>query len=310
MAYMQGWADAPSTGAYDEQEVAPVFAQAVKSSLWQPLAKRVNISGGYTVTVPIRGALSEPSNSALTESLSIPLDKLTITAKAITMVERGRGVMVSQKDVRRSPIDLLSEHQTALAEQMGLDMDTVFDVAFTGGKLIYQANGPASYVLVTNGTANTSATNQLNFYHVRKMRDLAFSTYTMPKLPDGTYKLVAATAGIRGILDDPEFLEINKGSNASVFESNRVGRIADVEVIEEQHTLSNAMGTNTDIGQAVFIAKDAVYYAMLEAPSIHWDRTWDHGRFTSLAWYGDWGCGTSTDSANAGLVRLIHFGSS
>lgn len=303
----QGWADAPSTGAYQSHEVMEVFRQAVEKTIWLPFAKRVNIQSGKEVTVPIRGRLAEPTSSLLSESISIPLDKLTITSKVISMAERGRGLMVTKKAMNRSPIDLLSEHRSALAEQMSLDMDTVLKTAFTGSQLKYVATGAASYNLATNGSAGAAALSNPNFYHIRKMRDLAFRTYLMPKRDNGLFAYVSSTAGVRGILDDPEFLEINKISGQSRFGNNLAGTIADVEIFEDNHTLSDSKGTNSDVGEGVFLSQDAVYYAVLQQPEIHYDATIDHGRFISLAWYGDWGAGTSTDSANAGLVRSIHF---
>jgi len=312
MAQFQGWADAPSTGAYQVHEVAPVFRQAVANTLFFPRAKRLPMSSGDAITIPIRGSLARPSGgTALTESLSIPLDKLTITTKNLDLSERGRGVMVSRIAMNRSPIDLLQEHQVTLSEQLALDLDVVAATAFKEGQLVYAATGAASYNLATGGSAGAAAVSNANFYHIRKMRDLAFRTYLMPKLPDGRYEFIVSTSGVRGILDDPEFLEINKYGNPDIFKKNLVGKISDVDIIECQHddALDDDVGTNSDVGEGVFIAKDAVYKAMLEMPSIHWDRTHDHGRYTSLAWHGDYGIESSSDSSSAGLARAIYFSS-
>lgn len=311
MGLFQGWGDAPS-GAYSDHDIAPVIRQAVEQTVWMPLADRVSISSGQSVALPIRSRLAEPTSSALTESRSIPLDKLTITANSISMTERGRGVQVSEKNINRSPIDLLAEHKMALSEQMSLDMDTVLANStngFRSGKLKYAATGPASYNLATNGSFGAAALSNPNFYHIRKMRDLAFRTYLMPPREDGKFKYVSSTAGVRGILDDPEFLEINKFGNPEIFQKNLTGTIANVDIIEDNHALSDSKGTNSDVGEGVFVSREAVKYAMLQAPSIRYD-SGDHNRFRSIAWVMDWGCAPSTTSASAGLVRLIHFGSS
>lgn len=310
MSQAQSWGDSPSTGAYQEHEVSSVFRQAVELMVWQPLADRLPIQSGQSVTIPIRGRLSEPTSTELSENVSIPLDKLTITAKTVDLVERGRGVMVTNKAMNRSPIALLEEHRMALAEQMALTMDKVVGDAAQTGQLKYAATGVASYNLATAGSFGAAALSNPNFFHIRKMRDLAFRTYLMPKRENGRYVYISSTAGIRGILDDPEFLEINKNGNQSIFQSNLAGTIADVEIREDNHVLSDGVGTNSDVGEGVFLAREALKLAILEMPSIHFDSSHDHGRFTSLAWYGDWACEPSTDSANAGLVRLIHFGSS
>jgi len=312
MAQFQGWADAPSTGAYQEHEIAPVFRQAVAKTLFFPRAKRLSMKSGDAITIPIRGSLARPSGgTALTESISIPLDKLSITTKSLDLTERGRGVMVSRIAMNRSPIALLQEHQVALSEQLALDLDVVAATAFKSSQLVYAATGAASYNLATGGSAGAAAVSNANFYHIRKMRDLAFRTYLMPSLPNGRYEFIVSTSGIRGILDDPEFIEINAPQNSEIFKRNQVGRISDVDIIESQHdaALDDDVGTNSDVGEGVFIAKDYCYSAMMEMPKIHWDRTHDHGRFTSLAWHGDYGVESSTDSANAGLVRGIYFSS-
>lgn len=312
MAQFQGWADAPSTGAYQEHEVLPVFRTAVADTLFFPRAIRKPLRSGDAATVPIFGALARPSGgTALSESLSIPLDKVSITTKSVDLQERGRGVMVSRIAQNRSPIDLLQEHQRVLSEQLALDLDSVAATAFKGGQLVYAATGAASYNLATSGSAGAAAVSNANFFHIRKMRDLAVRSYHMPKLGNGGYEFIVSTSGIRGILDDPEFLEINSRGNPDIFKKNMVGRIADVDIIECNHddALDDDVGTNSDVGEGVFIARDAVYLIMSEMPSIHWDRTHDHGRYTSLAWHGDYGMEPSTDSSNDGQARLIYFSS-
>lgn len=310
MSLLQSWADAPATGAYQEQEIGETVRQAVEQMVWLPLAKREPISSGQSVTVPLRGRLAEPTSDLLTESVSIPLDKLTISAKVITLQERGRGLKISRKNINRSPIDLLAEHRMAIAEQMSLSFDKrLSEDGFQSGQLKYAPTGAASFTLATSGSFTAAALSNVNFYHITKLRDLAYRTYLMPKMDNGKYVYVSSTAGIRGIMDDPKFIQINAPQNASKFESNLVGTIHDVEIREENHTLSDSVGTNSDVAEGVFIANDAVRYAMIQSPQIYFDQTEDFGRFMKLAWYGDFGVGPSTDSSSAGFARLIHVGS-
>lgn len=313
MPYAQGWSDAPATGAYKSHEVAEVFAQAVAMTRFVPYCVRKSISSGEATTIPIRGSLALPTNTALTESASTPLDKLSITAKTISLIERGRGVMLTKKALKRSPIDLLQEHKTALAEQMALDMDRIACDAFQLAKLKYVGTGVASYNLATNGTAAAAAVANMNFWHLRKMRDLAYATYTIPPHLDGSYKLIIATAGVRGLKDDPEWLALNEGRGLEVTNGGLRGRIDDVEVIENQYSgaLSNGIGTSSDVGEGVFFGREAVYMVVLSMPEIFYDLSpslaTDFGRFPAMAWNCDWNAGTSTDSANAGLTRIIHY---
>lgn len=304
----QGWADAPSTGAYKSHLVAPIFRQAVAETLFVPLATRIPYTSGEAATIPIRGSMSLRSGgSSLSEHISIPLQKLSITSKTITLQERGDGLMISSQAMRRSPIELLQEHEQALRENLQLDMDKVFADQFKAAKLVYTPTGAASYSLATNGSAGTAALANVNFYHLRKMRDLARRTYLMPAFEDGLYRFVVSTSGFRSILEDPERVELQSGSGLGSLMAPRRLRFEDVIVMECNHdsALDDDIGTNSDVGEGVFIARDAVRYVMAKMPSIVYDRTHDHGRFISLVWFGDYAVGTSTDSANAGLTRLI-----
>lgn len=304
----QGWADAPATGAYESHLVAPIFRQAVAETTFVPLASRIPYTSGEAATIPIRGSMSLRSGgSSLSEHVSIPLQKLSITSKTITLQERGDGLMVSEQAMRRSPIELLKEHEEALMENLRLDMDKVFATQFKAAKLVYTPTGAASYNLATGGTAGAAAVSNINFYHLRKLRDLARRTYLMPAFEDGLFRLVISTSGFRSILEDPERVELQSGAGIGALAAPRRIRFEDVIVIESNHddALDDDVGTNSDVGEAVFIARDAVRYVMAKMPSIRYDRTHDHGRFVSLVWVGDYAVGTSTDSANAGLARLI-----
>lgn len=308
---VQRWADSPTNGAYQEHVVDSIFREAIESAIFVPFAFPVNVESGQSFTIPIRSRLSEPTSSLLNENLSIPLDKLSITAKVVTLQERGRGVEWSSKNESRAPIDIPGEHRKALAEQMELVLDTVVGQAFTDGSQIkYVGTGPASQNIATNGSAGAAATENINFYHLRNIRDYLKRTLFCPMVK-GSYVGIFSTAGIRAILDDPEFLAINQYSNREIFSGTEVGMVSNIRVIESDHdiVLDDDIGTNSDVGEGIIFGDDAVRLGMLKRPSMHFE-TKDHGRFVSVAWYGDFNAGTSTDSGNAGLARIVHYTSS
>jgi hypothetical protein len=307
MSQILSWVDAPSTGSYTSHEIAPVFKQAVADSLFMSRAKRVPMGSGDTLTIPSLSDVDIPSgSSAVGELTSIPLDLMTVSATTVSLTERARGLMISERNMRRSPIELLMANEEALRDQLRLDLDRVFADAFTSGKLKYVATGAASYDLAVDGTAADTAASPANFYHIRKMRDIAYRDYLMPKINGNFYEFIASTASIRGILSDPEFLAIHAPTQPGMFESNVVGRIADVKIVECNHDNALDDDIETGVGEGVFIAKDAVLFAMLQDPSIRYE--WhDHKRFVSLAWVCDLGVGLPNITANAGFARLIHF---
>lgn len=311
MSLLQDWASAPSQGAYPEHEFAPILRQAVEQMVFQQFANQVDIKSGQSVTIPTVGRLAEPTSTLLNESTSIPIDKLSITAKTIEMQERGRAVHISRKAMNRSPIDLLAEHRDRISEQMALTMDKVLsENGFQSGQLKYAPTGSATYNLGTSGSFGAAALSNINFWHLQKLRDLAYRTYFMPKMPNGKFSLVLSTAGIREIQNDPQYIQINSPQNSGVFSQNKIQMsLFDIDIYEDNHTLSDTVGTNSDVAEGVFIAKDAVWYAILQNPSVHYDASEDLGRFVKLGWYGDWNAGPTSDTATAGLARLIHIGS-
>jgi len=307
MSQIISWADAPAQGAYQSHTIAPVFTQAVADTLFMSRATRSQISSGGELTIPSVSKVDLPSDTKVGELTSVPLDLMTVSATTVSMFERARGLLVSERNMRRSPIELLDHVKRTLSEQLSLDLDRVFAEAFKSGKLKYVATGAASYNLAVNGSAAAAALSPANFYHIRKMRDIAYRDYLMPKI-GGSFEFIASTQSIRGILSDPEFLAINAPTRPDVFSGSKVGRINEVDIFECNHdeALDDDIGTNSNVGEGVFIAKDAVLYGMLADPSIRWEKH-DHERFVSLAWVCDYGVGLPNITANAGFARLIHF---
>lgn len=305
---LQTWGlDAPTTGAYDEHIVSDAFRAASSQTVFFRYAEMKKIASGKSLTVPIVDVLSLPNSAVLNESEYIPLSKLSITAKSITPSGRGRGVKWTHQTERRSPIDILAEHRRSLEDMMSRDLDSVVKGALDDTNLDYVANGAASQSITTTGTPTATCASDPNFYHMRYLARYMRDDLRIPSRSNGNLVAVFRWKGIQALRDDPEFLAFNTGRPEGM-KDFAIGQIEGFDVVGTNHSiLSSSIGSGSVYSEGLLFGAEAVYFAFLDMPSLHYDFSEDFGRFKSIAWYGDYGAGLSSDSTNAGLVRCIHW---
>lgn len=303
------WSDSPS-GAVQDHEIIEPFRQAVADSAFVKYCMPVNVSGGESFSIPIMSDLDEPTSAALNENLTIPLDSLSITSKSVALVEYGRGVRIARKALNRYKdiADVLSVHREELAKQQRLVLDSLAAAAFKLAEVKYVGTGAADSTITTNGTAGAAAVSNLNVFHARAIRDYLRRTLLAPPRANGLYKGLFSTAGLRAMSDDSEFIQYHSNQSTSELEAAIMrGRVAGIEFEEVVHdnALDDDIGTNSDVGEGVVFGDKSVYMGIIEAPRIYYEMK-DKERFLELAWHGDFGFGTSTDSGSAGYARIIH----
>jgi len=305
---LQTWGlDAPSTGAYDEQTVADVFRAASSQTVFFKYLELKKIQSGKDLTIPIVDVLSLPTTCNLNESEYIPLSKLSITANTITAYERGRGVKWTHQTERRSPIDILGEHKKALEDLMARDLDSVSKGALDDTPIDYCANGAASQAITTGSNVAATCASDPNFYHMRFLARYMRDDLRIPPRSNGNLVAIFRWKGIQALRDDPEFLSLNTG-NPSGMRDYSVGQIEGFDIVGTNHNvLSTNIGSGSVYTEGLLFGAEAAYFAFIDMPGIHYDFSEDFGRFKAIAWYGDFGAGLSTSSANAGLVRVIHW---
>lgn len=302
----QLWSDAPS-GAYEDHIVDDVFRQASFNTVLFRYATLKKVDSGQSLTVPSIDILDSPTSAALNEDEYIPLDKLTVTSKAIYPEERGRGVKLSNQVIRRSPIDILGEHRRRIEDQMTRDLDLVVKRAMDDTLVDYVANSATGQAITTTGTPVASATDNPNFYHMRFLAGYMRDDLRIPPLADGSLVAIFRLNGVQSLRDDTEFTEFHRG-DAAEMKQYGVGSIEGFKVVSTNHSdaLSNDLA-GAGVSEGLLFGAEACYFAFLDRPSIHFDFREDYGRFKGIAWYGDYAAGLSSDSANAGLVRCVHW---
>lgn len=317
MSSPQFWgSDAPSVGAYKENQVAEVFKPAGFAALLFQLADKRRVAMGESLTVPAYENLSFPSSTSLDEDQPIPLSKLTISAKTISMDERGRAVAVTGKTQNRSPWDVLQGHRDAIAEMMRRELEEVISTALKTMPVKYVATGAATQTITTNGTPGAAATTNPNIYHMQNIGNYLSDNLRVPMDPRfGAYVGVFRGNGIFSIQRDPEYRELNRGLGLSPIENLRVGQIGDIVLFKhnDDRVLSNSIGVSSDVSEGFVMGDQAVLFGFIQQIGLRFDfsesKATDFGRFKYIAWMGDYGAGIYSDSANADLVRGLHWSS-
>lgn len=262
---------------------------------------------GETVTLTRLAAIAEPSSIDLVEGIRIPEDFMAITTTSVTVGEIGRAVPYTSLDEDLTWFDLSNQTQKALMKQMRLGLDTKFAAIFKTCKLKYIPTGEASATLDTDGTASTTATANMNVWHLSNIFDTMYDTYLVPPLESGDYVSIFRHLAIRGVMNDPSWEEWKKYTDPSAKFNSEVGRMERIRMIDTNHADAwSKVGTGSVLGEGVVFGEDAVVMATALDPELRANTGDDFGRNAAVAWYGILNGGVVWDTANAGQARIIH----
>lgn len=308
------WAyDAPS-GVYKNHDMSAQlrFAAIAETKFMQFVKPEPGYGRkqGESVTITRVSTLAQPTNARLSEANRIPEDSISISTKAITVVEWGRAVPYTSLLEDLSVFNIESIVQRNLRDQMKLVLDSACADAFTSSdsKIKATPTGVGSISFGTSGVAPATALANLNVYHVEQIRDYMFGTLKMPAYEGDDYICLLATKAKRGIVSDPDWEVWHKYTDPASKYNGEIGRLENIRFIEINNfnALSNGIGSGSIMGEAVFFGADAVAMAVVLDPELRAGIPEDFGRLKKVAWYGIAEWGVVYDTANAGEARIIH----
>ncbi len=312
MATMSWTYDGP-TGVYKNHALsADIRMAAIAQTKFMQFTFTENGMGkrkGEAVTITRISNISVPSDDSLVELERIPEDDFSLSTQQIAVAEHGRAVPYTSLLNDLSAFDLENAVQKQLRNQMALRLDYAAAAAFKLGMVKAIPDGVASLTFDTDGTASTQATSNLNQYHVEQIRDYLFSTLLVSPYSNGDFMCLASTKALRGIKRDPNWEKWKVYGDPEAKASGEVGRIEGVRFIEVNNAsaLSNSLGLNSVLGEAVFFGEDAVAMANVLDPELRAKESEDYGRSKGVAWYGIYGFAQVwSDSANPGESRVVH----
>jgi N4-gp56 family major capsid protein len=200
--------DAP-TGVFKSHAMSKKLReQALEKSVFMDHVSPVDGFGrrrGETVTLTRLASLTEPTSAVLDENMRIPEDTLDLSTTPVTVQELGRSVPFTSLADDLSEFDLRNPVQKRLRDQLTLVLDTLAATQYKATYVKAIPTGTAALTWDTDGTASTSATANVNLYHLGAIRDYLFGTLLAPMI-DGRYIGIFHTNGLRGIKNDPDRL--------------------------------------------------------------------------------------------------------
>lgn len=311
MNYTWGF-DAP-TGTYKSHAMSNDLRQAaIAETKFMQFVKPVSGYGrkmGESITLTRMSAMTVPTNARLSEVEKISEDEITMSTKSITVSEWGRAVPYTSLSQDLSKFDPENVIQKALKDQMKLTLDNGAADVFMGtdAKIAAIPTGVSSLTFDTDGTASTSATSNINVYHMEQIRDYMYSTLKCPTYEGDDYICLASTKFKRGIMNDPAWEAWHKYTTPEAKFNSEVGRIENIRIIETNNTtaLSGSVGAGGVLGEAVIFGADAVVMAVVQDPELRAAIPGDFGRQKAVAWYGVLDFGVVWDTANAGEARIV-----
>lgn len=313
---MYGFTSTPNTGALRTTKVSrEIYKAAIAECVFMDhvSSEPFGTGMGQSVTIPGEANMTELASYSLSETMRVPEGTHTIDGKVVTVGEFGNSLTWSRLADDLSVFDLPASLKRALRKDMRLFLDGRACRAFKLSNLKYTPTGLTSASTATNGTAPTSATANMNLYHVKAIRDLLFDTYKAPMV-DGSYIGIFRTLGLTGIQDDPDFQQWHIYVNPESMFNSEVGRAHQTRFIETNHGgttvgsvgLASGIGTSSVLGEGVVFGEDAVCMIESAAPALIPGKPDDYGRINSIAWYTQCEFSLKTDSVSSGRPRVIH----
>jgi N4-gp56 family major capsid protein len=275
----------------------------------------VNTEAGYgkkkgeSVTITRVSNVTVPTSDILDERTRISEDSIALSTQAVAVYERGRAIPYTSLSLDLAHFDLENAIQKNLRDQLKLSMDGAAATAFKSGKVKAIPTGASTIVFDTDGTASTTATANLNLYHVEQIRDYMFSTLLINPMSDGNYACMISTKGKRGVMADTRWEDWHKYISNEKKYNSELGKMEQVRFVESNNTsaFSASLGSGGVLGEAVFFGDDAVTMGVVMEPELRAKESEDYGRSKGVAWYGIYGFEQIwDDSASAGEARVVH----
>lgn len=297
--------DAPS-GVYKDHALSSnIRRAAVADAQFAAFARPESGFGkGKGQSITITKIFPLPLATRVSEIERLPSGRPAIDTMQIVVSEWGFKIPMTEFEKNLTFFDLTNPFQAVLRDQMRLTMDDMTADAFKT-TLIKYTPVTTGGVFSTNGTAGATADTNLGIPDLREiydeLRDLKVPTYR-----NGKYIGILSTKAARGIKNDPEYKDWQAPTGSGPFMDARLRDVEGFILIETNHStaLSNALGTGSVLGEAVFFGADSVALASVMEPELRAGIPEDLGRFRDTGWVGEVESGLIWTEAD--YSRVIH----
>jgi len=242
------------------------------------------------------------AGGSLVETNTMPRNNFTITQGTLTMEEWGNAIPYTLKARVLSEVSVSEAIRTVLRNDMAKVLDSAAAVQFQSGDYIASIVNTATTSFNSASSAPDAQGADMSDKNFRDIVD-EMKTRNFPRYDGQNYVCIASTKSVRGLYD---FFEA-KAQNTTMEPLFRgeIGQYYGCRVVEETNFLSNATGTNSLHGEAIFFGADAVREGVAIPEEIRIDIPKDFGRDQSIAWYGLLGFQRVWDFGDDGESRII-----
>lgn len=306
-----------SVSTYGGNTSQPYLSQRIRT-VAQPLFKfrqfidakeAIGMNKGDTFLFDKRKNV-DTQGGTLVETATIPETQYVTVQGTCVITEYGNAIPFTGKleDLSQFQIEPLSEQ--ALRDDMVKVLESAAGTQFSGTDFICVMTATNSTIFTTNGTATASAAADLTGSNVRDV--VNFMLKKLIPLYDGqNYMCVASVQALAGIFSDVGtggWVDVSKytAEYAKNIFNGEVGSYYMTRFVRETGFLSNAIGSSTSHGQAVFFGADAVYEAVAQPEQIRTKIPQDFGRDQGLAWYALLGFKRVWDFTNDGEQHIVY----
>jgi N4-gp56 family major capsid protein len=313
---VHNWQFDAALGVYKNHEISnDLLEVAVADTIVLPFTELVEGFGrgrGETINIMHVKELPQPADARLDEFTRVPIDKLVMGTRALTVAEWGRGVEYSDLARQLGKFDPKTYLQKRLKRQMTGVVDTAAANAFqsTDAKLCFVPTTPTGGTFYTTGTPGAVAVAAMTFDHMGVLRDYMVATVHIPPYEGDHWVGIFSPKSLRGLRQDTLFqalhMYLNKGD---FFYKSEIGMAENIRLVEcnREQAFSNTAGSSTVIGEGVVFGDEAIARVEVEAPELRVSPNYqdDFGRKGAIAWVGTFVFGSFWDTATDGEAKII-----
>jgi N4-gp56 family major capsid protein len=227
----------------------------------------------------------------LTEGVAMNTQALSTSQREISVAEYGNAIAVTELLLQASFDDVMASSSKLLGMDYAKTVDTLLrDTVLGGTQVVFAGGRTADTALVADDTFSSD---------VVKDAVEVLGTANAPKYNNDFYVCFLHPHQVRGLKNDPEFMNITEYGKQYAGE---VGRVQDVIFIETTQMPKLAVsGQSFDKYQSVMFGENAYGFAVALPVEMRDGGIEDFGRVHKLAWYAIFGAGILED---VNIVRI------
>lgn len=269
----------------------------------------------------------------LDEQAPFPKTGFKTNQSSVVATEYGNSIPYTEKLERLSKFDTQNAHQRAIINDVGKTLNKWSSLEFRSTRIKATPVGtdtdprvkfelrPQSDVLCSNAATRTAQVEDiLSIIEAMKSgqyvsTDTGTSVATLSPVPpyddDGNYVCICSVGFAGAIRRDSDFINAALYGDPERLFAGEIGRFHGVRFIEDNHILTNSLGTGYR-GEAVFFGAEAVKEIVVLMEEIRRGVPMDGGRDRSFFWYAILGFKLIWEAhqTNEPDNRIVHFTSS